>query len=521
MTSEVKVWIVAGTSLALAGFCAVSSKLLKKSVGKKTLLSIEPDSLWTAIIWALQFAALSLFTKTIVHLYAPTTTSYWYPLSVTPSLATAPGYFLISIVAFCVVFLLWRTKSFFEMPDLSFLCVGWSIACVIWTSLAATNGGFVHGVTHPFEKVQDYYVNVDKVKSVALFLRDFTRIAPSLSMHGQNHPPGPILFLYYLRNVFDGNLLAVCLGAIMVSALTVVPVYLWAKLFLDTEGSRKLCLLWLVTPSAALYGATSMDGVFMLFLSLPLYSFLKGLEGSTRSMIWSGVFTGISLAIAMFMTFMTVFHGAFFAVFAIGYLLLAEREKFWKAAAVMLVAGIVFCAVYFMLYLSTGFNVINCLRTAMELDRRFYPDSNNIFNCLRTVMETGHVPCSLRWYIGTRLEDLLDFATLSGVATAGLWSGIAIKLVTSRPFRAKFDSLLSISTLSCSLVILMMLLAGLHPTGETGRMFLFLLPFVLIPSVVFLHSRSYRDIFHDPVFQLVVLAFCQTLILEAVLDTWW
>lgn len=44
MTSEVKVWIVAGTSLALAGFCAVSSKLLKKSVGKKTLLSIEPDS---------------------------------------------------------------------------------------------------------------------------------------------------------------------------------------------------------------------------------------------------------------------------------------------------------------------------------------------------------------------------------------------------------------------------------------------------------------------------------------------
>jgi hypothetical protein len=60
MTSEVKVWIVAGTSLALAGFCAVSSKLLKKSVGKKTLLSIEPDSLWTAIIWALQFAALIL-----------------------------------------------------------------------------------------------------------------------------------------------------------------------------------------------------------------------------------------------------------------------------------------------------------------------------------------------------------------------------------------------------------------------------------------------------------------------------
>ena len=72
MTSEVKVWVVAGTSLALAGFCATSSKLLKKSVGKKTLLSIEPDSLWTAIIWALQFAALILFTKTIVHLYAPT-----------------------------------------------------------------------------------------------------------------------------------------------------------------------------------------------------------------------------------------------------------------------------------------------------------------------------------------------------------------------------------------------------------------------------------------------------------------
>ncbi len=497
-----KVWIVAGTSLILAGFCTVSSKLLRKSVEGKTPLSVEPDSLWTATIWALQFAVWLLLTKAIVHIYAPATTNYLYPLSATPSLATAPGYFIISIVAFCVVFLLWRTKSIFEMPDLSFLFMGWGIACVIWTLLAATNGGFVHGVTYPFERIEDYYVNVDKVKSIALFLRNFTRIAPSLSMHARTHPPGPIILLYYLGNASDGNLLTVCLVTIMVSALTIVPVYLWARLFLDAQGSRKLCLLWLVTPSVALYGATSMDGVFMLFLSLPLYLFLKGVEGSMRSAIWAGVFTGIGLAIAIFMTFSAVFHGAFFVLFAIGCLLFTAKEKFWKAAALTLVAGIVFCAVYSTVYLSTGFNIINCLKTAMELDTR-------------------PVSCSLKWYIVTRLEDLLDFATLSGVATTGLWSGIAIKLVAFRDFRARFDLTLSISMLSCTSVILIMVLTGLYVTGETGRIWLFLLPLVLVPSVAALQSRSYRDIFHDPVFQLVILAFCQTLLFEAVLDTWW
>ncbi len=240
----------------------------------------------------------------------------------------------------------------------------------------------------------EYIGDIGAGGSIHGLFQDYEKMHPYLSMHAKVHPPGPIAILWLLSYVAGRTPLALSIATILFGALSVVPMYLWARDALGPRPGLIATLLYTLVPSIVLFTATSADITFMPFTLATLFLFWRAIHGPTPVIARSGVCDeAISLTNRPTLTSSTLYAlaaglcygllglisysllsiGAFFAF--VGFWRLASPTHRWavlRTAALMLVATV---GLHFLVYLWSGYNSIDVFQLSKN---QFDTDQANL-----------------------------------------------------------------------------------------------------------------------------------------------
>ena len=404
-----------------------------------------------------------------------------------------------------VVFLLLCRKIFLQRsvsPTWLFLVsIGFFLATSISVAMIdgyrEVAGQQLPAFLEPYTRTRyEYYSDVPKVDQVGLlsFMRDYAKpeLFSSLSGHAQTHPPGGILFLWVISKLFGYNLLAASLGSIAFTSLTVIPIYLLAKELYGESIGRYALVLFLITPNFVMFTGTSMDGPFSVFPILSLYLFYKGIFSDQARRY--GFLTGISLGCGMLMTYSTVFIGLFFNLVMLLTLIL-DRSRFKRTLTLLLVAGVIFTAFYLLMFLFTGFNLLEALQASIKKDKE--------------TLGTGYETMGL--YLQLSVGNLFAFLIGIGVPMTTVWLRQVVQTIRDGR-RGKPIDIYIVGYLISLLAIAFSTLF----TMEVERVWIFMAPFILIPVAKYLSQRGIADFYW-----VAGLSCLQLVLFEVTLYTYW
>ncbi len=399
---------------------------------------------------------------------------------------------IVAVVYFVTSRAILRSGESIPLPILLLVVIGLKI--FIDVSVSLINGGFsTLGI--PLTPGLEYYADVPKVEGIWSFLRDFNSL--DLSLHSKTHPPGGALFLWVVARLFSYDLITASLAIIVFSTLTLIPMYLLAKQLYGEKIGRYSLVLCLVTPNIVLFSATCTDAVFTVFLVWSIYLYFRAL--SCRPILY-GILTGVSLAVSMLMNFTTTTLGIYFVVLAIMTYIGRSKQHLKRHLKVLFLSGGVVILCYLLLYLGPGYNVFTNLETAMNRDR--------------SGMGTGHE--TLERYVFLSIANLFAFFIYIGIPTTALWIREASRAIIQALRRTGFDSFLITNPIWLICVAFSTLF-----TLEVERIWMFMLPFILIPAgkhlAAYIEERRSMAMFYV----VAGLLWVQILAFEILLDTRW
>ena len=368
------------------------------------------------------------------------------------------------------------------------------LGALLHLSMATLEAG-VSGIEAPFVPAGlEYYSDIPRVN--ASFLATYVADMGELSLHGRTHPPGPILLLWGLSRLLGGSRLAVAAAVACLSALAAIPVYLLARqVLLDADQALLAAFLFLLTPNVILYSATSMDSSILFFSTWTLYCAWESLRQA--SLRWA-VLAGLAYTLTLFMTFAVSFLFLFVGLL---FLLLWLRDpgrrvrRLW----VLMAMGITVVVCYFVLAVSTGFNVLACFQRAWELNR----------TSIAVLRPYGY------WLVG----NLVAYAAWLGFASWPLL-GAQLQQALRRCRQGELRMGVEIMLLAAVGTMLIWGLSGLI-RGEVGRVWLFLVPTLVIPAAGRLGAWLAEAHSRVPLYACASLLFGQALIFELLLNTYW
>ena len=419
-----------------------------------------------------------------------------FPLWARWERASAWGWFLPPILACAVLAWPAARRRISTLRTGVFLAAAVVVAGAVFVSLASTNGGFPAGLIAPFERDADYWSDVPKFHGQAEVWSTWVARQPELSLHGRTHPPGGVSLLLALKALCGGSLTAVCLAVVLLGALTILPLHAWAREHLGEAGARRAVLLWATVPSVLLYGATCMDMVFALPLVAAGWLLFGALDAGERPAggpAWRlsarAVVGGLALGAGGLLTFSAVALLLAVALAAVPRIRRGGRAARVARETLAIAAGsglIVLLAAR-----AFGFGWLDGLREAARIDAAEWPAWS-----------------SAGYYAMTRLMDVLDIAILAGAGVAATWIALARRGVAGAPA-------LTILARSTALALGLLFATGAYKIGETGRIFLFLLPAAVLPVA--------KRLEEDGAGTAIVAAagVVQAIVMEAVLDTRW
>ncbi len=366
-------------------------------------------------------------------------------------------------------------------------------------SMAVTRDGFF-ALAAPFTRITtEYFGDIGKVNDVGDFLRNYSQLSPTLSLHSGTHPPGPVLYLWLATKlVATGTLRKLWLAvaaALVGTSLASVPFYKLARHLYGEKVGRYALGMYVVTPSLVVFGATSMDGVFLLFPMVAVYYFHKSWK---EAPIRYSIYTGLALAAGMMFTFATVCVGFVFTIEAILSLRRSPLSKrIWKN---LVYAGVTFVAAYWLLFYATGYNLIDVLRTAMRT----------------ASMLTGSMYSDILHYFNVSVANLAAFLIGAGIIAVALWWREVWKAWDD--WRGRREPDLIAGGFAAAIVVLTF--STLFST-ETERVLMFLIPFVLLPAARNLNTYMTARPNSNAWYGVIVLLFVQTLATQLALYTGW
>ena len=405
---------------------------------------------------------------------------------------------LIAFLLLCRRIFLQQAASSTQLFVISigfFLVISISVAMI--DGYREVNGRHLPAFLEPYTRTRyEYYGDVPTVDRVGLlsFMRDYAKpeLFSTLSGHAQTHPPGGILFLWIVSKFFGYNLLAASLGSVVFTSLTVIPIYLLAKELYGESIGRYALALFLITPNFVMFTGTSMDGPFSVFPILSLYLFYRGVF-SERAIRY-GFLTGGSLSCGMLMTYSTVFIGLFFNVVMLLTLIL-DRSKFRPRLILLLIAGVTFIAFYLLVFLFTGFNLIEALQASIRKDR--------------ATLGTGYE--TIGRYLHLSVGNLFAFLIGVGIPMTTVWFRQIVRTIREGQRGTPID----IYIVGYLISLLVIAFSTLF-TMEVERIWIFMVPFILIPVAKYLSQRGIAD------FYWVAGLLCLQLVLfEVTLYTYW
>ena len=366
----------------------------------------------------------------------------------------------------------------------------------------------------------EYYGDVPRIDELGLgrFLRDYSKpeLFNTLSGHTRTHPPGGVVFLWFFSKIFGYNLVSASLISILFTAIAVVPIYRLGEHLYGEKVGRYALLLFLITPNFVMFTGTSMDGPFSVFPILSVYLFYKARHQETLSdQKWHeprpySLLTGITLALGMFMTYSTVVVGVFLCVVA-----LLERKRFRQYLKVLLSAASGFIGFYLLLFVLTGFRPIEALWAAIKKDelgmgtgyesvgRYFHLSFANLFAFLIGV----GLPITLVWLrqVVVVMKEWRQNAHASEQGSDG----------TRVPWIFRHDEALDTFVMGFLITLFYFTFSTLF-TMEVERIWIFMVPFFVIPVAKYLTTRPMSDLYW-----VAGLLVVQLIVGEVLLYTYW
>ena len=431
------------------------------------------------------------FHRHVVPLYAQPQTdlSIW----ILPALVV-----LIVFLLVCRKIFLQRSVSSTQLVVIStgfFLVISISVAMI--DGYREMAGRQLPALLEPYTRTRyEYYGDVPKVDQIGFlsFMRDYAKpeLFATLSGHAQTHPPGGILFLWIVSKLFGYNLLAASLGSIVFTSLTVIPIYLLAKELYGESIGRYTLALSLITPNFVMFTGTSMDGPFSVFPILSLYLFYRGIL-SDRAIRY-GFLTGISLGCGVLMTYSTVFIGLFFNVVML-LTLIVDRGRFRHTLTLLLIAGVTFTTFYLLMFLVTGFNLLEALQASIRKDKE--------------ALGTGYETIGL--YLHLSVGNLFAFLIGVGIPMTTVW----FRQIVGAIREGRRGAPTNIYIVGYLISLLVIAFSTLF-TMEVERVWIFMAPFILIPVAKHLSQRGLADFYW-----VAGLSCLQLVLFEVTLYTYW
>ena len=453
------------------------------------------------------------YKRHIVPLYAqPSFDLSWWIL---PALAVCGGFLYL-----CHKYLLSgvSARRLIGITSLCFIAIHISVAQIDGYREIEREGEKTRILTllEPYTRTSlEYYGDVPRVDELGIrrFLRDYSKpeVFDTLSGHTRTHPPGGVLFLWHVSALFGYNLVSASLISIIFTALTVIPIYRLGEHLYGEKVGRYALLLFLITPNFVMFTGTSMDGPFSVFPILSVYLFYIARDQETiPDQKWYeyrpySLLTGLALALGMFMTYSTVVVGVFLCVIAI-----LERSRFLQYLKVLLFASIGFIGFYLLLFVLTGFRPIEALWAAIKKDEMG--------------MGTGYE--SVGRYFHLSFANLFAFLIGVGLPITTVWLRQIVSTVkewrqradasegTRAPWIFRFEE--SDTFVIGFLITLLYFTFSTLFTMEVERIWIFMVPFFVIPVAKHLVARPLSDLYW-----VAGILTVQLIVSEVLLYTYW
>jgi len=203
----------------------------------------------------------------------------------------------------------------------------------------------------------DYIHDVPRVGAPLTFLGQFVEISPTLAWHSANHPPGAVLLLWAIdRIVGPGPYVATWTIILIGSTATLVAFWLGLRV-----GGPHIALLagaiFAMMPGFQHYNVTSMDSVFNLLMGATAATVWVTMEGERRPGL--AVLAGVLAALGLLFTYAATQLAIWGAVVCVLALLRGRSLRSVAQHAALAVAT--FVAIYGLLYLASGFNIVEAV----------------------------------------------------------------------------------------------------------------------------------------------------------------
>lgn len=377
----------------------------------------------------------------------------------------------------------------------------------------------IHRTINPM--ISGYFTISTQIVSLSDFIRNFNQSIYDYPMYARFHPPGGILFYYFLElflrsftPIFTSILSttpshsdvafiwtglnelqkfnAIVSGFVIafISSLAIIPTYLSSKILYGEKVAIRSAALIIFVPSVLLF-APLIDVFMPIFTSISLYLFLKGKITKNLLYFFLGGFT---LFIGAFFTLTFIpFLGFFFLIILIN--LVQNRRDLLVAIKQYISFILGFVLVPFILFFA-GLNLIETVQRIM-----FYHEAAQAGR--------GH----LVWYF----YNIYDFILFAGIPIGIIFVYIIIKSLKTIQ-KNKNIKKVDVIFLSFLITLTVVNFSG-AVRAETARIWL---PFIPILIIVVVNFTVFKLKFtHRQFTLLLLLQAIQVLIFQSVIVTVW
>lgn len=372
-------------------------------------------------------------------------------------------FFGLSIIT-VIIFLRYRSKiNAWKNPYFILAVVGFMM--VFSLSVAGIREGTKSIIDPLTRSYWEYTGTLPTVHSLGgkNFLHQYTELLPELPIHTQTHPPGYVLFLYGAEVFLQANYLGMAVLIVLFGSLSLIPLFFfWEKVFSPTLA-RRLAELFVFVPSIIIFSSTSLEIFFLFLVSAVLHSAYRGWKGSY---VWS-ILCGLFMTLALFSNFLFLLTGPIWLACLVFFV---KKEKSvpakWLVLGRVCLTGVTTLALLGILYLGTGYSIIDNFLAARSLNQE--------------IVQSNFA--SMATYINYFLMNLVAFA---------LYLGVPALYIFIKNYRHSFDRTDFWHWLAAS-ILFFFLLIGIFQ-GENERIWLFIVPFVMVYLLKFASQASHKE----------------------------
>lgn len=313
-----------------------------------------------------------------------------------------------------------------------------------------------------------YFSDAQDIPSLRPWLARFHEMP--LRLHSSTHPPGPILYYYVLQQAVGpaAAMVGGCLVGLLGSA-GVAAAYAFSGLWTSDVRTRlSIACVYALAPATILF-FPEFDQVYPLLTMGLIASWVKSLESGERY-AWA---FGALLWLSSFFAYQLLTIGAFILPYGIYFLVRSrsERSHRWRLLRACAIALGVFVAAHLLFHVATGYRPIDSFLSALNNQKQ---------HSSQLALPRPYLDCVLL--------DPYDFLIGAGMCSLPLVLGYGWRSLRDPSSDRRGLVLSALGLFAVAAVDLTGLLRA-----ETARVWLFLLPLLLVPAGLELASLSRKE----------------------------